>query len=39
VSADFQDAAPRVKILLHERGSSVTDNRQATIGLGYGGAM
>jgi general secretion pathway protein K len=32
VSADFQDAAPRVKILSHERGSSATSSRQVTLG-------
>jgi general secretion pathway protein K len=34
-SADFQNATPRVKILLHERGSSVTYSRQATAGPDY----
>jgi general secretion pathway protein K len=29
VSADFQNAAPRLKILLRERGSSMTNNRLA----------
>jgi general secretion pathway protein K len=34
-SADFQNAAPRLKILLQERGSPVTNNRQAALKLRY----
>jgi general secretion pathway protein K len=38
-SADFQTAAPRLKVLLQERGSPVTNNRQAILGSRYGIAL
>ena len=35
-SADFQNGTPRLKILLHERGSSATNDKQAILKSRYG---